>query len=91
VTLLDEALPRWDEHERHGVRASASAELLLEAVRKVTPADAPLLRALFALRVLRASACEPIWKQLLRGGFQVLGEEAAVRWSPVRSAVRGSS
>jgi hypothetical protein len=74
VTLLDEVLPRWHEDERHGVRAHASAERLLAAVCEVTPADAPVLRALFALRGLRASAREPIWEQLLRGGFQVLGE-----------------
>jgi hypothetical protein len=76
MTLLDEALPRWDEHERHGIRAEAPGGRLLEAVLEVPPADARVLRVLFALRGLPAQAREPIWTQLLRGGFFVLGERA---------------
>ena len=74
MTLLDEVLPAWDFDERHGVRADAPAGRLLEAVRAVTPAETPLLRALFLLRGLPAQGREPIWEQLLRTGFRILDE-----------------
>jgi hypothetical protein len=74
MTLLDEMLPRWDEHERHGVRAAAPAGRLLAAALEVTPAEAPLLRGLFAIRGLPARAAEPIWEQMLGRGFRLLGE-----------------
>jgi hypothetical protein len=75
VTLLDAVLPAWDVRETHGIRIAAPAERILSAVREAAPADAPLLRALFALRGLPARAHEPIWEQLLRGGFVQLAEE----------------
>ena len=78
MTLLDELVPAWDFDERHGIRAAAPAARLLDAVREVTPAETPLLRALFLLRGLSARAQEPIWAQLLRGGFRVLGERPGV-------------
>jgi hypothetical protein len=74
MTLLDEVLPAWDFDERHGVRAAAPAGRLLDAVRQVTPAEAPLLRVLFAVRGLRVRADEPLWEQLRAGGFRLLGE-----------------
>jgi hypothetical protein len=74
VTLLDELVPAWDFDERHGIRSAASPERLLAAVRDVTPAEAPLLRRLFALRGIRTAADAPVLAQMLRGGFHVLGE-----------------
>jgi hypothetical protein len=74
VTLLDELVPAWDFDERHGIRAEASGERLLAAAREVTPAEAPLLRTLFALRGLRTQDGEPLLAQMLRGGFHLLGE-----------------
>jgi hypothetical protein len=85
MTLLDRFLPAWDVRETHGIRIDAPAERILDAVREATPADAPLLRALFALRGLPAGAREPIWEQMLgRAGFVQLAEE------PGREVVAGA-
>lgn len=85
MTLLDEVLPAWDVRETHGIRIDAAAGRILDAVREATPADAPLLRGLFALRGLPASAREPIWTQMLgRAGFVQLAEE------PGREVVAGA-
>jgi hypothetical protein len=79
MTLLDRFLPVWNVRETHGIRIDAPAERMLAAVREATPADAPLLRALFVLRGLPAGAREPIWEQLAgRAGFAQLAEEAGV-------------
>jgi hypothetical protein len=84
MTLLDGVLPSWDERETNGIRIDAPAARILDAVREVTPADAPLLRALFSLRGLPTAASEPIWTQLLaRAGFALLAEE------PGREVVAG--
>jgi hypothetical protein len=85
VTLLDETLPEWHVRETHGIRIDAPAERVLDAVREATPADAPLLRALFALRGLPAAGREPIWTQMLaRAGFAQLAED------PGREIVAGA-
>ena len=66
-------------------RIDAPAARLLDAVREATPAEAPLLRALFALRGLPAGGREPIWEQMLgRAGFVQLAEE------PGREVVAGA-
>jgi hypothetical protein len=76
VTLLDRVLPAWEVRETHGIRIDAPAARILDAVREVTPADAPLLRALFAVRGLPAGSREPVWTQMLsRAGFVQLAEE----------------
>ena len=74
MTLLDGLVPAWDFDERHGVRADASAARLLDAARAVTPAEMPVARALFVVRGLSATAHEPLWGQMLGGGFRLLGE-----------------
>ena len=75
MTLLDEAMPQWHVRETHGIRIDAPAARMLDAVREVTSADAPILRALFAVRGLPAAAREPIWTQMLsRAGFAQLAE-----------------
>jgi hypothetical protein len=85
VTLLDRFLPSWDVRETHGIRIDAPSERILEAVREATPAEAPLLRALFALRGLPTGAGAPIWTQMVgRAGFAELGEE------PGRELVAGA-
>jgi hypothetical protein len=84
VTLLDDVLPRFDHRETHGIRVAAPAGRVLDAVREVAPADAPLLRLLFALRGLPAAAREPVWAQLTRRGFFELAEE------PGRELVAGA-
>lgn len=84
MTLLDEVVPTWDVRETHGIRIDAP-DRILDAVRDATPADAPLLRALFAVRGLPAGAREPIWMQMLgRAGFVQLAEE------PGREVVAGA-
>lgn len=85
MTLLDDVLPSWDVRETHGIRITAPADQILAAVREATPADAPLLRALFALRGLPAGASESIWAQMQgRAGFVQLAEE------PGREIVAGA-
>jgi hypothetical protein len=85
VTLLDEALPRWDVRETHGIRIDAPAGRMLAAVRSAAPADAPLLRVLFGLRGLPVRAGVPIWAQLLEHGrFVQLAED------PEREVVAGA-
>ena len=84
VTLLDRLVPEWHVRETHGIRVDADPTAMLEAVRATTPAEAPLLRALFALRGLPAAAARPIWAQLLAGGFTALAED------PGRELVAGA-
>jgi hypothetical protein len=50
VTLLDEALPKYDFHERHACHIDAPPERVDDAVRAVTIRDMPLARLLFDLR-----------------------------------------
>jgi hypothetical protein len=77
ATLLDEALPTWEFVERHAVAvACRDGRRVLASVRAVTPADAPVLRVLFALRGLPARGGESLWEQLVRVGFAELGEMA---------------
>jgi hypothetical protein len=73
-TLLDGALPRWRFAERHAAAVAADGAVVFAAVRAVTPAEAPLLRVLFAVRGLPAGGGAPIWSQLLRTGFTELCE-----------------
>ena len=67
-------LPEFDARERHAIAVPAGAGGdALRAVHEVTPRDAPLLRALFRLRGLRAGAGRPLWEEMQRHGFAVLG------------------
>ena len=58
------------------MRVAAHPEATWDALKRVTPSEAPPLRALFALRGLPAAAGTPILEQMLRAGFELLGEEA---------------
>jgi hypothetical protein len=52
MKTLDELMPRYEFSERHSVRVAAPAERVDRALRELTFADVPLVRALFALRGL---------------------------------------
>jgi hypothetical protein len=85
VTLLDNALPDYDVHERHARYVAAPPERVDEAVRAVTIGDMPLARLLFSIRAIPARLTRrtgrpqpldvPLLEEALRRGFGVLGEE----------------
>ena len=50
--LLDELMPRYEFGGVHRVRVSAPPDRALEALRRVTPGEMPLVRLLFAVRSL---------------------------------------
>jgi hypothetical protein len=52
MRALDEFMPRYEFAERHRVRVDAPAERVDRALRELTLADVPVVRALFALRGL---------------------------------------
>ena len=52
MKALDEFMPRYEFAERHRVRVEAPPERVDRALRELTLADVPLVRALFALRGL---------------------------------------
>ncbi|MDX6669807.1 MAG: hypothetical protein QOI91_170 [Solirubrobacteraceae bacterium] len=84
MTLLDDALPRFDVHEVHDTWVSAPPDAVWAAVMQVTPLEIRLLVPLMALRVapgllargrrpaihLRA----PVLDGFLGNGFLVLAE-----------------
>ncbi len=87
VSLIDEAMPRWDAVERHEIRTRASPARAWEAGRALDVSRSLVIRALFALRSLGAiptvlrTGRLPEGKRLgttreslLRGGFVLLGE-----------------
>src|SRR3712207_1099184 len=83
--LLDELMPLYEFEEVHAVRVSATPERALEAVRRATPGEMPLVRLLFAIRSLPArlagkqglpaAKTEPLYDQMLAFGFAGLAEE----------------
>jgi hypothetical protein len=76
MTELDRLLPLYHYADRHAIAVDASPVRALLAVRGVTPADAPLLRALFRVRGLRTTRREPILAQMLapETGFELLAD-----------------
>ena len=52
MKALDEFMPRYEFRERHRVAVAAPPERVDRALRELTLADVPLVRALFALRGL---------------------------------------
>jgi hypothetical protein len=52
MKTLDELMPQYEFSERHSIRVEAPPERAERALREVTLADVPLVRALFALRGL---------------------------------------
>jgi hypothetical protein len=84
VTLLDQALPRYDFAERHAREVAAPPERALAAAKDATPAEMRFVRTLFALRslparlthgrTLFADARRPLTMQMLEFGFVALAE-----------------
>ena len=52
--LLDDVLPEYEVSEVHSVRIAAPPGVVLEAVKRATPGEMPLVRLLFAVRSLPA-------------------------------------
>ena len=61
-----EALPQFDVRSVYAINVHSAPERALTAALAVTPRDAPLLRALFALRGLRSPAAIPVWEAMAR-------------------------
>ena len=84
MTLLDQALPRYDVRERHSIRIHASAARAYAVLRSCDLSGSRVVRALFALRELPASlgrregGCTDApalsIDSLLRNGFILLAE-----------------
>lgn len=81
-TLIDRVLPTWDFCEVHTTSIAAPLSRVFQAVREITPQEAPIFRLLMALRSLpsrlggdrsfRLALDEPILDQFLAAGFSVL-------------------
>jgi hypothetical protein len=80
---LDGVLPAWDFRERHSIALDAPSERVFAAIKEVTPAEMPVVRALFRLRGLPAANDRPVYEQL-QPRFQALAED------PGRELVLGS-
>jgi len=83
--LLDELMPEHEFNEVHSIRTSVPPDRALEAVKRVTPGEMPLVRLLFTVRSLPAiftgrrglptGKTEPLYEQMLASGFVLLAEE----------------
>lgn len=83
--LLDELMPEYEFNEVHRVLISAPPDRVLDAVKRVTPGEMPLVRLLFKVRSLPARfagrqglptrGTESLYEQMLASGFVFLGEE----------------
>ena len=83
--LLDEHLPAYSWRERHAIHVAAPPAEVERALREVTAAEMPLVRALLALRSLPSRGRRhrtaghppdrPVLEEIARGGFILLGEE----------------
>lgn len=85
MVLLDHWIPRYEFGTFHRVRVSAPPERALEAVKRVTLGEMPLMRPLFALRSLPgriageggqpADSARPLYEQMTRRLFVPLAED----------------
>ncbi len=86
--LLDNHLPAYHFREVHAIAVCATPEGAFRAIKELTPAEIPLVRALLGLRALPArlvrrgrlprrtfDATRPFLEQVLGAGFVLLGEE----------------
>jgi hypothetical protein len=83
--MLDAILPEYDFVERHRVGTAASPDACLAGVKEATPAEMPLVRALFALRSLPAlisrgrglpsAKGRPLADQMVEFGFVPLADD----------------
>lgn len=82
---LDEVMPRYDVASAHQIAVNALPERAYDAFLRITPAEMPLARLLFAARslpglvcgrpVLPAGTSESLLGQMRRAGFLVLALE----------------
>ena len=82
--LLDNFLPVYDFNEAHATVVHAPPSRIFDAIKELTPAEVPLLRTLFALRLLPARLVgsggarfirtQPLLPQMLDAGFVLLAE-----------------
>jgi hypothetical protein len=82
--LLDRYFPHHDFREIHAVPTCASSQAVLHALRKITPADVPLVRTLMGIRSLpallfggapfRSKRHTPFLDQIIGSGFLLLEE-----------------
>jgi hypothetical protein len=81
-----DALPRYDVRTRHSIRVEAPPDRAVAAALAVTAAEAALLRRLFRLRGLRASAGGSIWDAMQVEGFAAYDDATLVAiarpWQP---------
>lgn len=85
--LIDDALPHFDEVERHEIEITASPARTYLAVRRLDLSSSTLVRVLFALRGLPALISQPgrraeppalTLDDLLAAGFVLLAERSDV-------------
>ena len=78
-SLIDDALPRYDVHERHELWVPADPEAAYDAVKGVTASEVRLLSPLMRLRMLGrtlpgSEPRAPLLEGLKKLGFVELGE-----------------
>ncbi len=85
MTLLDDAVPRWQFAERHATWVSAPIDRVYAAVREVPARAIFLFRTLVAIRrcgrpgpesILNPGPDAPLLDVALRSGFHLIAEEA---------------
>ena len=84
MARIDDFLAQYDANERHQIAVKAAPADALAAARAATPAEMPLVRALFALRslpalvvrrgALPAEKDQPLAQQMVGFGFVPLAE-----------------
>lgn len=82
---LDDVMPRYDVASAHQIAVYSTPQQAYDAFLRITPAELPLARMLFAVRSLPgklrrrnpmpAGTSEPMLRQMQRAGFVVLAEE----------------
>jgi hypothetical protein len=74
-----EALPQYHHRERHSIHVAAPPERALAAAKEVRLADVPLVRLLFRVRRLGATAAEGrMWDLFAANSFALLGDDTFV-------------
>src|SRR5258707_14672341 len=85
MTLLDDAVPRWQFAERHATWVAAPIERVYAAMRAVPAREIFLFRTLVAIRrcgrpgpesILNPRPDAPLLDVALRSGFHLIAEEA---------------
>ncbi|MBI2619339.1 MAG: hypothetical protein HYW57_04600 [Ignavibacteriales bacterium] len=84
--LLDRFIHRWDFRERHAITIQAPPARVLPAIKRLTPSDVPLAKALMRLRSIPSLLAgrktflsqseKPFLDQIVGNGFLLLGEDS---------------